>query len=113
MKRLAALLLPVFALGLTACAEYGYNSNAYGNAYEPAYYDGYYDNYYGPIYSGYWDSGSTYYYSTGPGRAYVPDRGGHFRRNQFSGSHSFHTPDRDHHDHGDHSNRNRDWRRHN
>ncbi|HVY02048.1 MAG TPA: hypothetical protein VG983_00210 [Caulobacterales bacterium] len=106
MKRFAALLLPAFALGLAACADYGYDS--YG--YDTAYYDGYYDNYYGPIYGGYWGPGAVFYYSTGPNRAYVPDRGRHFRRGEFPGSHRFHMPNRghdDHRPHGDH-----DWRDH-
>lgn len=65
---------------LSGCAydyygyPYGYSVAAgYGGA--PIYYDGFY----GPYWNGYWGPEGAFWYSTGPGRPFIRDIGGHFR----------------------------------
>jgi hypothetical protein len=43
-------------------------------------FDAFYDGHYGPFYNGYWSKEGAFFFSTGPGRPYVRDDGGHFRR---------------------------------
>jgi hypothetical protein len=101
--KFAALLVPVAALGLAACADDGYASAGYhGGGYHHSrgiWYDGYYDNFYGPVYGGYWGSGDVYYYQPRRGTPYVVDSAHHFRHEQFDRSHVFHHRDRGDHPH--------------
>jgi hypothetical protein len=97
--KLAALILPVAALGLAACADDGYAYNHGGGHHRSAiYYDGYYDDFYGPVYGGYW-AGDNYWYQTRRGAPYVVDSQRHFRREQFERAHAFHHRDRGDHPH--------------
>ncbi len=50
-------------------------------------YAAYYDGFYGPIRNGYWASTNEYYYSTGEGRPFIRDDGGHFRPVMVAGFH--------------------------
>lgn len=90
MKRvLIALSFGAACIGLSACADDYYGPHRYAYEHGPVGYDGYYDNFYGPVYDGYWgDDG--FYYSTGDGRPYVRDDGGHFRHEGGSGFVEFH-----------------------
>jgi hypothetical protein len=66
------------ALVLAGCAyDYGY-PYGYGVAagYGPPIY---YDDFYGPYWGGYWGPDGGFWFSTGPGRPFVRDAGGHFR----------------------------------
>lgn len=81
MKITSKLILAGALLTLAGCA-----SAPNG----PVYYDGYYDGYYGPLYDGYWGDDGFFYYSGGPGRPFVPDRGNHFKRTAASGFTAFH-----------------------
>jgi hypothetical protein len=95
--RFAALVVPVAALGLAACADdYATGGPGYHHARGGIYYDGFYDDFYGPIYGGYWN-GDNYWYQTRRGGAYIVDRDRHFRHQQFDRSHNFHYRDWGHH----------------
>jgi len=50
-------------------------------------YTAYYDGAYGPYYNGYWTASNDYYFTAGPGRPYVRDDQGHFRRVMIPGFH--------------------------
>jgi hypothetical protein len=98
--RFAALILPLAAMGLAACADDYYGAGYAGGGYHHprggVYYDGYYDDFYGPIYGGYW-AGDVYWYQTRRGGPYRVDHDRHFRHEQFDRSHNFHYRDWGHH----------------
>lgn len=98
--RFAALLLPMAALSLSACASDGYATAGYYSGHYPnraIWYDGYYDNFLGPVYGGYWGPGDVFLYPSHRGAPYVVDRGHRFRHGWSGGSHRFHY--RDHRGH--------------
>jgi hypothetical protein len=94
MKKLILVAGLVAALGsLGACAtgyEHPYGGERHYMSPEPTAYDGYYDNYYGAFYDGYWAGDGSYYYSTGEGRPYQRDTGGHFTHASSDGYHAVH-----------------------
>ena len=70
---------------LSACGGgYGY----YGASVGPG--DVYYDGFYGDYTDGYWGPDQNFYYRGGDGR-FLRDESHHFRRENFSGAHRFHS----------------------
>jgi len=76
------LVFGAAAAALVMLAGCAYDYYPYGYSYAVAADYGapiYYDGYYGPYWDGYWAPGGVFWYSTGPGRPFIRDAGGHFR----------------------------------
>lgn len=81
MKKALAFAAAASAIVLLAGCAYDYGYYPYGGYTVAAGYGApiYYDGYYGPYWDGYWGPEGAFWFSTGPGRGFRRDVGGHFR----------------------------------
>ena len=90
MKTLAAITIAaVAAFSLSACETYDHHDRA---GVSVGFVDGYYDDAYGPYDEGYWGDDGVFMYR-GSDHQWHHDDAHHFRKDQATGFHTFHSQD--------------------